>query len=282
MVIPGTSTGLKDAQPHEIKLLLDRTPIGEFTVQRPANGDDSLIDRNLKIRVPVTAGPHQVGVTFLKNSSSLIETARQPLQSRFNERRHPRITPAISQVSVTGPYGPQGADNTPSRRRIFVCRPAVATGSGEAGPSTAKRQRARADSLHAHAARVPSVDFRGGSGTADGVLSRRTVRARLRCGNRQGVERRAHQSRIPVPRGGGSRQDGGRAPPIASAISSWHPACHFFSGAACPMTRCSIRPFAESSAGQTCSSDTSAECSRILARTISRATSPDSGSGCAT
>ena len=119
----GDIDGLKDAQPHEIKLLLDRTPIGEFTVQRPANGDDALIDRNLKIRVPVTAGPHQVGVTFLKNSSSLIETARQPLQSRFNERRHPRITPAISQVSVTGPYGPQGADNTPSRRRIFVCRP---------------------------------------------------------------------------------------------------------------------------------------------------------------
>ena len=119
----GDIDGLKDAQPHEIKLLLDRTPIGEFTVQRPANGDDSLIDRNLKIRVPVTAGPHQVGVTFLKNSSSLIETARQPLQSRFNERRHPRITPAISQVSVTGPYGPQGADDTPSRRRIFVCRP---------------------------------------------------------------------------------------------------------------------------------------------------------------
>ena len=134
----GDVDGLKDPQPHEIKLLLDRTPIGEFTVQRPANGDDSLIDRNLKIRVPVTAGPHQLGVTFLKNSSSLIETARQPLQSRFNERRSPRITPAISQVSVTGPYGPQGADNTPSRRRIFVCRPAFAKGFGEAGPSTAE------------------------------------------------------------------------------------------------------------------------------------------------
>jgi mono/diheme cytochrome c family protein len=119
----GDVDGLKDPQPHEIKLLLDRTPIGEFTVQRPADGDDSLIDRNLKIRVPVTAGPHQLGVTFLKNSSSLIETARQPLQSRFNERRSPRITPAISQVSVTGPYAPQGADDTPSRRRIFVCRP---------------------------------------------------------------------------------------------------------------------------------------------------------------
>jgi cytochrome c5 len=123
----GDIDGLKDPQQsHEIKVLLDRTPIGEFTIQRPENGDDSLIDRNLKIRVPVTAGPHQVGVTFVKNSSSLIETARQPLQSRFNERRHPRVTPAISQVSITGAYAPQGADDTPSRARIFVCRPASA------------------------------------------------------------------------------------------------------------------------------------------------------------
>ncbi|MGH9257046.1 MAG: DUF1592 domain-containing protein [Vicinamibacterales bacterium] len=119
----GDIEGLKDPQPHEIKLLLDRMPIGEFTVQKPDNGDDSLIDKNLKIRVSVTAGPHHLGVTFLRNSSSLLETARQPLQSHFNERRHPRITPAISQVSITGPYAPQGADDTPSRRRIFVCRP---------------------------------------------------------------------------------------------------------------------------------------------------------------
>jgi hypothetical protein len=120
----GDIDGLKDQQPHEIRLLLDRRPIGTMTVQRPANGDDALLDRNLKIRVPVTAGPHDVGVTFLKNSSSLLETARQPLQAHFNERRHPRMTPAISQVSITGPYTPRGATDTPSRRRIFVCRPA--------------------------------------------------------------------------------------------------------------------------------------------------------------
>jgi cytochrome c5 len=119
----GDIEGLKDPQPHEIKVLLDRTPIGEFTVRKPPNEDDSLIDKNLKIRVPVTAGPHDVGVTFLRNASSLLETARQPLQSHFNERRHPRITPAISQVSITGPYAAKGADDTPSRRRIFVCRP---------------------------------------------------------------------------------------------------------------------------------------------------------------
>jgi len=120
----GNIDGLRDPQPHEMKLLLDRTPIGTMTIQKPANGDDALLDKNLKIRVPVKAGPHDVGVTFVRNSSSLLETARQPLQVHFNERRHPRMTPAISQVSITGPYAPRGADDTPSRHRIFVCRPA--------------------------------------------------------------------------------------------------------------------------------------------------------------
>ncbi|MBI2188358.1 MAG: DUF1592 domain-containing protein [Acidobacteria bacterium] len=120
----GDIEGLRGTEPHEIRLLLDRKPVGTMTVQRPPDGDDSLLDRNLKIRVPVTAGPHELGVTFLRNSSSLLETARQPLQAHFNERRHPRITPAIAQVSITGPYATRGPGDTPSRRRIFVCRPA--------------------------------------------------------------------------------------------------------------------------------------------------------------
>ena len=134
------------------------------------------------------------------------------------------------------------------------------------------------DSLHPDAARVPPAGLRGGSEGADGLLSGRTVRRRLRCGNRAGLERRARQPRIPVPRGAGSGP-WRPAPPTASAISSWHPACRFFSGAASPTTSCSMRPFEARSAGRTCSSDRSGECSPILARTISRATSPGSGCG---
>src|SRR5262249_1403037 len=35
----------------------------------------------------------------------------------------PRTAPAIDQVPVTGPYSPKGAEDTPSRHRLFVCRP---------------------------------------------------------------------------------------------------------------------------------------------------------------
>jgi len=112
---------------HTVQLLLDRMPVATFTVERPDGGDDALADSHLKLRVRVTAGPHDVGATFLKKASSLLETERQPLLSHFNEQRHPRLTPAIYQVTITGPYAPQGAGDTPSRRRIFVCTP---TGAG--------------------------------------------------------------------------------------------------------------------------------------------------------
>ena len=119
----GNIGGLRDPRPHELELLIDRMPITSFTVARPVDRDDTLLDRNLKVRTPVTAGPHQLGVTFPKNGGSLLETERQPLQSHFNETRHPRQTPAVYQVTVTGPYAPQGAGDTPSRQRLFVCRP---------------------------------------------------------------------------------------------------------------------------------------------------------------
>src|SRR5262245_57242237 len=122
--LAGSVGGLREARSHELLVLVDRERVGSFTIQKPANpDDDTTLDKNLKLRIPVHAGPHNLGVTFVKDGSSLIETARQPTQSRFNERRHPRTAPAISQFSVTGPYAAKGAEDTPSRRRLFVCRP---------------------------------------------------------------------------------------------------------------------------------------------------------------
>ena len=121
----GNIGGLRDPRPHEMEVLLDRRPIATFTIRRPEDRDDALLDSDLKVRVPVTAGPHELGVTFVRNAGSLLETERQPLQSHFNETRHPRQTPAVYQVTITGPYAPRGVGDTPSRDRVFVCRPAA-------------------------------------------------------------------------------------------------------------------------------------------------------------
>ncbi|MFN0101749.1 MAG: DUF1592 domain-containing protein [Bryobacteraceae bacterium] len=127
--LAGVVSGLRDSREHEMLLLLDREPVHTFTVSRAALGIETLNEKVLAARIPVKAGPHSIAVTFVKEGSSLIDTPRQPTESRFNDRRHPRTAPAIDQISVTGPYAPKGAADTPSRRRLFVCRP---TGSDKA------------------------------------------------------------------------------------------------------------------------------------------------------
>jgi mono/diheme cytochrome c family protein len=114
--------GLRES--HELEILLDRECVESFTVKPPADGKDyQNVDAHLKVRVSATAGPHDLGVTFVKQSSSLLETTRQPYDARFNLHRHPRTAPAVYQVSITGPFGAKGPGDTPSRRRIFVATP---------------------------------------------------------------------------------------------------------------------------------------------------------------
>jgi hypothetical protein len=119
--------GLKE--PHELEVLLDRERVKSFTVEPPPDLDDAKhkdyqhVDEHLKLRVSVKSGPHDVGVTFVKEPSSLLETVRQPYQARFNMHRHPRVSPAVYQVSITGPFDDKGPGDSASRRRIFTTRP---------------------------------------------------------------------------------------------------------------------------------------------------------------
>ena len=117
--------GLTDT--HEVELMLDGERLQLFTVKPPPQGKDHhLVDNHLHVRVPVKAGPHVVAIAFPKKQSVLLETERQPYQAHFNMDRHPRIQPALYSISINGPYAAHGAGDTPSRHRIFVCRPANA------------------------------------------------------------------------------------------------------------------------------------------------------------
>jgi hypothetical protein len=121
--------GLSEA--HEIELLVDKDRAGLFTVKPPQRQtgvpdteqpSHEKVDQHVKLRVPVSAGPHAIGVAFPKKPSVLLETPRQPYQTHFNYYRHPRIQPAVYSISIVGPYAATGPGHTPSRRRIFVSR----------------------------------------------------------------------------------------------------------------------------------------------------------------
>ena len=111
-------------EPHELEILLDRERKAIFPLTPPRkDGEHQTADAHLKARIQASAGPHRLGVTFLKSPSSLLETGRQPYQAHYNMHRHPRLSPAIYEVSIIGPHRAGGHGDTPSRRRIFVCEP---------------------------------------------------------------------------------------------------------------------------------------------------------------
>src|SRR5262245_36628777 len=117
-------------EPHQMELSIDDERIELFTVapKRSATGGayyaDEEADAHLKVRIPVKAGPHAVGATFIKKTAALLETERQPYQAHFNQDRHARTQPAVYSVSIGGPFDATRSSDTPSRQRIFICRPA--------------------------------------------------------------------------------------------------------------------------------------------------------------
>lgn len=109
---------------HQFIVLLDRESIAQIAVRRPRTEADHLTaDQHLRVRAHVRAGPHDLGVTFLQDTEALLETKREPYNSHFNMHRHPRQSPAVYQVTITGPFDAGAPGDTPSRRRILTSTP---------------------------------------------------------------------------------------------------------------------------------------------------------------
>ena len=129
------------------------------------------IDRDWEFRLPVGAGPRELRVTFVRKTAAYPETLRQPYLRPYTSITggDTRVQPYLGSVTVTGPFAPAGgpqaggdaptavaggppvggdaptaavgrppAEETPSRRRIFACRPA--DGSAEAEETACARR----------------------------------------------------------------------------------------------------------------------------------------------
>jgi cytochrome c5 len=84
-------------------------------------------------RIPITAGLHTVGVTFLATNDVPGTELNKPFQRTMNTPGTIpgfQFYPHVGQVTIEGPYGAAGSTDTPSRRKIFVCRPATAREEG--------------------------------------------------------------------------------------------------------------------------------------------------------
>ena len=141
--------------PHDIEISLDGERLAKFTIGGEApglaapysyagniRGDDEwesyqmrISDAGLVVEVPVKAGPRVVGATFPREQWE-DEGVLQPRQYGFalavNEM--PDMNPRVASIEITGPMTDEGPGDTPSRRRILICRPA--TPAAEPGCAT--------------------------------------------------------------------------------------------------------------------------------------------------
>jgi mono/diheme cytochrome c family protein len=97
-----------------------------------AAGDN--LETRFRLRMPVKAGPHLVGVAFLKKSSAPSVELLQPFLRERIDPITPVGIPEVDKVTIEGPFNVTGAGDSPSRRRIFACRP-----SSESRPSDTAR-----------------------------------------------------------------------------------------------------------------------------------------------
>jgi mono/diheme cytochrome c family protein len=78
-------------------------------------------------KIPVKAGLHQVGVTFIATNDLPGTELNRPFQRTMNtpgEIPGFQFYPHVGQVTIEGPFDAKNASDTASRKKIFICRPA--------------------------------------------------------------------------------------------------------------------------------------------------------------
>jgi len=89
-------------------------------------GDD--VDGRAHIRIALKAGPHVITAAFVERSDALNPLRLQPFVRSSNDTLDTIGHPHLDTFTITGPYDTTGPGDTPSRKRIFVCRPANTSG----------------------------------------------------------------------------------------------------------------------------------------------------------
>jgi hypothetical protein len=101
------STGLPyDHRIQDIEVTVDGAPVAAAKISYYDAGE---------LRIKVNAGPRSVGIAFSERDYTGVNELFQTPPNNIG----------ISSVTITGPFNPAGPGDTPSRRRIFVCRPAA-------------------------------------------------------------------------------------------------------------------------------------------------------------
>lgn len=107
---------------RRLDLRLDDQSLQLFTLPRSAKkivlGAGTPPDAGLKVRLPVKAGTHEIGATFLKDTllkEGIIDKVRDDDVQTYFE--------GVGSVTVAGPFNVKGPGDTVARDKIFICHP---------------------------------------------------------------------------------------------------------------------------------------------------------------
>ena len=126
----GTTRGLE--YPHQLEISVDgeRVHLASFggdkeiaaSSDNPTTTGDA-VDGRFTARVPLKAGPRTISVAFLEKTHALNTRRLENYQRSSSDTIDFSGSPHIDEVILTGPFNATGSGDTPSRRRIFSCRP---------------------------------------------------------------------------------------------------------------------------------------------------------------
>ncbi len=88
-------------------------------------GDE--MEKRFQKRLKISAGPHTIGVAFLKKSSATTVELLQPFERERLDPITPVGIPELDKVTIEGPFNATRSENAPSRLKVFTCRPASQT-----------------------------------------------------------------------------------------------------------------------------------------------------------
>lgn len=126
--------GMEDQ--HEIEVNLDGVRLGsvvaggrpEFLKMTENPGVfGAKIDQALTFRVPVKAGPHTLTADTILRSHAIKDDVIKPFLRTTVDGLDITGDPSVDRLTVEGPFNATGVGDTPSRKRIFVCRPTNGT-----------------------------------------------------------------------------------------------------------------------------------------------------------
>jgi mono/diheme cytochrome c family protein len=132
IMLHGTPVGLLFGSVASRSEQIDLSINGERVALLDVDWKMSETDKNglnlLTPKIHVKAGPQKIAAAFIQKFDGVVDDLVAPIDytlsdTEYGDNAGITVLPHVRDFSITGPYKVTGVSDTPSRRKVFVCRP---------------------------------------------------------------------------------------------------------------------------------------------------------------